>query len=166
MSNETIDYEQLVDEAMRDIIKKALKKVETLGYLPEDQHFYITFATNHPGSMVPDELLAKYPQEMTIVMQHQFWDLEVHEEYFSVVLSFDNVHHGLTVPYKSLIGFADPTVRFGLQFKRFDDANNKKAKSSKSSGKSGSKKKSKQGSEEAGDSSNSNIVSLDSFRKH
>jgi len=110
-----IDYGVLVDEAMHFVVRKTLNLVQEHG-LPEDHHFFITFETTHPGVMISDELREKYEEEMTIVVQHQFWDLEVTEEYFSIVLSFDAVKQNLTIPFDALISFADPSVKFGLQF--------------------------------------------------
>jgi len=110
-----IDYAKLIDSAMHYVVKKVLDEVNANG-LPGEHHFFITFKTEAPGVMIDDVLKEKYPDEMTIVLQHQYQDLEITDEYFSVVLSFDHVKHNLTVPFNSLISFVDPSVKFGLQF--------------------------------------------------
>lgn len=115
MTTDFLDYGKMIDEAMHYVVRKSLTLVEKHG-LPEDHHFYITFDTCHPGVMISKELKARYPEEMTIVVQHQFWDLEITDKNFSIVLSFNNVKQSLTVPYDALISFADPSVKFGLQF--------------------------------------------------
>ena len=89
--------------------------------LPGAHHFYVTFETDHPGVEIPDHLRARYPDEMTIVLQHQFWGLEVEEERFAVTLSFNDRHERLTVPLEAVTAFADPAVKFGLRFERQDD---------------------------------------------
>lgn len=112
---ELIDYPGFIDEAMRGVVRKALRQVAESG-LPGDHHFYISFATEHPGVRVSPALKTRYPKEMTIVIQFQFWDLTVEDEGFSVTLSFNNVPEKLVVPFAALIAFADPSVKFGLQF--------------------------------------------------
>lgn len=111
----TLDYAELIDDAMHYVVKKVLKKVQAEG-LPGDHHFFITFKTGASGVMISDELRAKYPDEMTIVIQHQFYDLEINDDNFSIVLSFDHIKQNLTIPFSSLISFVDPSVKFGLQF--------------------------------------------------
>jgi hypothetical protein len=105
----------MVEDALRGVVGKALSQVAKRG-LPGDHHFYITFRSDDPGVQIPDHLRQRYPSEMTIVLQHQFWGLEVGEEAFSVTLTFSDVPERLTVPYAALVAFADPSVRFGLQF--------------------------------------------------
>ncbi len=115
-NDDLLDYGRLIDEAMHDIVRRTLVLVSQHG-LPGNHHFYITFLTSYPGVMISDELRERYPEEMTIVVQHQFWDMEIEEDRFSLVLSFDNVKQNLTVPFDALISFADPSVKFGLQFR-------------------------------------------------
>jgi hypothetical protein len=112
-----LPYEEWTQAALRQVIVRALAHVAEHG-LPGGHHFYITFRTDHPSSVVPKRLRARYPQEMTIVLQHQFWDLTVDEAAgeFSVGLSFGGVPTVLHVPFAAVTGFADPHVRFGLQF--------------------------------------------------
>ena len=110
-----IRYDLMVQEALRHVIKEALTLAANDG-LPGEHHYYITFSTTHPGVEMPDSLRGQYPDEMTIVLQHQFWQLDVGETKFSVTLSFSGIPQTLTVPYTAVTAFADPHVRFGLQF--------------------------------------------------
>ena len=161
---EVIDYGILIDGAMQQIVRKALVIAEKQG-LPGEHHFYITFDTDFPGVMIPDTLLKRYPEEMTIVMQHQYWDLEVEEDRFSIVLSFDNVRHSLTVPFASLTAFADPSVKFGLQFRHSGMVQKTKAEKADESKEGGKKSAKKTKTKEATLTPKDNVVSLDSFRK-
>lgn len=111
-----LDYEDMTQESLRSVVRLALMQVEKDG-LPGDHHFYITFQTDYPGVELPGHLLAQYPEEMTIVLQHQFWDLEVLEECFLVTLSFKDAYARLTIPFQSIMTFLDPSVKFGLKFK-------------------------------------------------
>lgn len=113
-SMDPLDYTELVDDAMRGVVKRALWIAREDG-LADNHHFYVSFNTNYPGVMISPDLRAQYPDDMTIVLQHQFWDLEVGDDRFSVMLSFNNVPERLVVPYEALTAFADPSVRFGLQ---------------------------------------------------
>lgn len=152
-----IEYGRLIDESMRGIVRKALCIVEKHG-LKGDHHFFITFQTKFPGVMISDRLLEKYPEEMTIIIQHQFWELEIEEKNFSIVLSFDNVHESLQIPFEALVSFADPSVKFGLQFRKVPVSTEKKeAKTSKKTVKNKKEEKPADGT--------NNIVVLDSFRK-
>ena len=120
MQDYFIDYAKFVDEAMRDVVRKALDMAQD-NQLPGEHHFYITFRTNHEDCSLPQAVLNRYPQEMTIVLQHQFWDLIPGEYGFSVSLSFDGKPSNLYIPYNALISFADPSVNFGLQFHVIQD---------------------------------------------
>lgn len=115
--NITIPYTDLIDSAMRGVIRQVLRQVEKTG-LPGESHFYITFFTEYPGVQVSDTLKSRYPNEMTIVMQHQFWDFAVEDDLFRVTLSFGGTPEPLTVPFAALIAFADPSTKFGLQFQK------------------------------------------------
>jgi len=112
-----LPYEQWTETALRHVVVQAIEHVAANG-LPGNHHFYVTFRTDHPGVAIPQRLRAKYPQEMTIVLQHQFWDLKMEREagLFSVGLSFGGVPATLTIPLDAVIGFADPHVRYGLRF--------------------------------------------------
>lgn len=110
-----IDYEALAQEAMRGVVRAVLEQVARTGLLG-DHHFYIAFNTHAPGVSVSRRLKEKYPVEMTIVLQHRFWDLEVGDERFEVKLTFDGVPELLVVPFKAVKVFYDPSVPYGLQF--------------------------------------------------
>lgn len=110
-----IEYATLVEEALRGVVREVLSRLAR-GEIGAPHHYYITFRTTFPGVVLPDHLLARYPHEITIVLQYQFWDLEVGEDAFSVTLSFNDVLHRLTVPFRAIRIFADPAVEFGLQF--------------------------------------------------
>ena len=112
-----LPYEAWVENAMRHVVAQALAHVAENG-LPGEHHFYLTFRTDHPGVVIPPRLRAQYPQEMTIVLQHQFWDLKMDQEagLISVGLSFGGVPASLTIPLEAVVGFADPHVRYGLRF--------------------------------------------------
>lgn len=114
-----LPYDSWTEEALRHVVVRALKHIGAEG-LPGEHHFYVTFRTDHPGVVIPPRLRAQYPQEMTIVLQHQFWDLRVDEEagMFTVGLSFGGVPATLAVPLGAVTAFADPHVRFGLRFQQ------------------------------------------------
>ena len=120
MADDELRYDQMVEDALRGVVRAALTRVESDG-LPGEHHFYITFRTDGPGVDIPDTLKEDYPTEMTIVLQHQFWELKVEPESFQVTLSFSNVPQRLVVPFESIVSFADPSVRFGLQFDLDED---------------------------------------------
>jgi hypothetical protein len=109
------NYPKMVDQALRGVVRTALKRVQEQG-LRGNHHMYVSFLTHFPGVVVADYLRDKYPKEMTIVLQHQFWDLEIGEDSFDLTLSFNKVPERLTIPFEAMTGFADPSVQFGLQF--------------------------------------------------
>ena len=109
------DYEQLVQESLRSVVRESLMQVARSG-LPGNHHFYISFRTDYPGVDLPDYLLEQYPEEITIVLQYEFWDLEVEEDSFFVTLCFNDIHERLTIPLQAIVSFVDPSVKFGLQF--------------------------------------------------
>lgn len=115
MAKEQLRYDRMVENALRGVVREALNVASERG-LPGNHHFYISFRTNHPAVIIPDYLRAQYPGEMTIVLQYQFFGLDVEEDKFSVTLSFNNVHERLIVPYIAVTTFADPSVNFALQF--------------------------------------------------
>ncbi len=121
MSNHQIDYDQMVQQALLDVVRKLLGETAKHG-LPGNHHFYIAFKTDFPGVSIPGHLKAKHPEEMTIVLQNQFWDLEVQENQFSVGLSFNQKLETLVIPFAAVTGFLDPSVEFGLQFQHQTDA--------------------------------------------
>lgn len=169
-NGEILRYDKMVESALRGVVRQAVEEVMKHG-LPGDHHFYITFMTDYPGVSIPDYLRDRYPGEMTIVLQYQFYDLSVDKEKMSVTLSFNNVPERLTIPLGAISIFADPSVNFALQFQPLgddsddldfdldeedDDGDDDGSGGGKGKGK---KKKSK------GDSQTGEVVSLDQFRK-
>jgi hypothetical protein len=117
--NDRFHYDALVDDALRGVVRRVLRQVADKG-LPGSHHFYISFRSGDPGVQLPPYLRAKYPEEMTIVLQHQYWDLILTEEFFEVTVSFNKQQERIKGPFTALSAFADPSVRFGLQFDRKD----------------------------------------------
>jgi hypothetical protein len=115
MSTDLIRYDLLAQEALRGVVRRVLEDVARTG-VPGEHHFYISFNTEYPGVRISPRLREKYPEEMTVILQHQFWDLVVSDHGFEVGLSFSNVPEKLYVPYDSITGFFDPSVKFGLKF--------------------------------------------------
>lgn len=161
MANEDdiLRYDKMVEQALRGVVRQAVEEVKADG-LPGDHHFYITFQTDYPGVSIPDYLRDRYPGEMTIVLQYQFYDLGVDKDKMKVTLSFNNVPEQLVVPLGAITIFADPSVNFALQFQPMgedgepepepdDDGEDEKGGDTKGD------KKSKTGE----------VVSLDQFRK-
>jgi uncharacterized protein len=120
MSDETpeslIPYDEIVQDALRAVVGRVLGEVEQTGGLPGEHHFYITFKTRAPGVSIPRHLMERFPDEMTIVIQHRFWDLKVEDDAFSVGLSFGGVPSTLHVPFAAVTQFHDPAVMFELTF--------------------------------------------------
>jgi uncharacterized protein len=114
MAQDHIRYDILTQEALRGVVRKVLSEVARTG-LPGDHHFFISFLTKAPGVRLSQRLLDQYPNDMTIVLQNQFWDLKVGEALFEVGLSFDDKPEALVVPFTAIKGFFDPSVQFGLQ---------------------------------------------------
>lgn len=114
-STDHIRYDVLARDAMRGVLRRVLTDAAKQG-LPGDHHFYITFLTQAEGVKLSDRLMAQYPEEMTIILQHQFWDLTVTEDRFEVGLSFGGVPERLVIPFGAIKSFLDPSVQFGLQF--------------------------------------------------
>jgi uncharacterized protein len=110
----------MVENALRSVVRDALTLTAEHG-LPGAHHFYVTFRSAYPGVEIPDYLAAQYPHEMTIVLEHQFWGLEVDDHQFSVTLSFRNQAERLVVPLAAITAFADPSVKFGLEFRSEPD---------------------------------------------
>ncbi|MEN3749897.1 ClpXP protease specificity-enhancing factor SspB [Sphingomonas sp. HF-S3] len=111
-----IPYDEIVQEALRAVVGRVLGTVAQTQALPGSHHFYITFRTHAPGVDIPQRLIERFPDEMTIVLQHRFWDLRVDDEKFSVGLSFNQVPSTLTIPFSAITGFQDPAVHFELRF--------------------------------------------------
>jgi hypothetical protein len=116
MSVDHIRYDLLTQQALRAVVRRVLSDVAKTGSLPGEHHFYITFDTRAPGVKLSSRMREQYPEEMTVVLQHQFWDLAVSDAHFEVALSFNGVSEKLQVPFEAIKGFFDPSVQFGLQF--------------------------------------------------
>lgn len=111
-----IGYEALSQAAMRGVVREALRRAKVNGGLPGEHHFYISFRTRAPGVKIAPHLVQRFPEEMTIVIQHQFWDMEVHDGHFEVVLKFSGVPQHLSIPLAAITRFVDPSVNFGIAF--------------------------------------------------
>lgn len=142
----------MVEAALRGVVREALARAAAKG-LPGAHHFYITFRTRFPGVALPDYLGQQYPDEMTVVLEHQFWDLDVSEACFSVTLSFQNKPERLVIPFDAITAFADPAVKFGLQFQETPD-NSGAAQAEPAAAKA-----------EAAAEKPGEVVALDAFRK-
>lgn len=116
MAQDHIRYDILAQDALRSVIRKVLSEVAATGHLPGDHHFFITFLTGAPGVRISQHLKSKYPEHMTIVIQHQFWDLKVTESLFEIGLSFSDTPEKLVIPFNAIRGFYDPSVSFELEF--------------------------------------------------
>ncbi len=121
MSDDKIEYDVLALDAMRGVIRSVLQRVQKRG-MPGDHHFFISFHTLAPGVIISKRLKERYPEEMIIVIQHQFWDLQVMDDRFEVKLSFNNVPERLVIPFSAVRRFHDPSVDFGFNLQVFDPA--------------------------------------------
>jgi hypothetical protein len=121
MATDHIRYDVLVQDALRGVLRRVLTDAAAQG-LPGEHHFFITFLSKAEGVKLSPRLLAQYPEEMTIILQHQFWDLVVSEDRFEVGLSFGGIPERLVVPFNAIKSFFDPSVQFGLQFEAADAA--------------------------------------------
>jgi hypothetical protein len=115
MADSYIDYDFKVQNALRGVVRSVLIDTEKEG-LAGEHHFYIAFKTQAEGVMIPDHLISRFPDEMTIVLQHKYWGLKVFEDYFEIGLSFNQTPEHLTIPFAAVTGFVDPSVQFALQF--------------------------------------------------
>jgi len=120
MADTYIDYDAKVQNALRGVVKTVLKETEEDG-LMGDHHFYVAFKTQAEGVDIPAHLVSRFPDEMTIVVQHKFWGLKVHPDYFEIGLSFNQKPEHLTIPFAAVVGFVDPSVQFALQFHNESD---------------------------------------------
>ena len=171
-SEDDLHYDVMVENALRGVVRQALAQVAEHG-LPGEHHFYVTFRTDHPGVVMPDSLKERYPREMTIVLQHQFWDLQVGDDAFQVTLTFNNVSEQLSIPFEAIAAFADPSVRFGLQFDAGEDddgegggheqASNYEGEAGETGGDAGASGASQGDGDDSG--GDDNVVTLDRFRK-
>lgn len=148
----TIDYGNLMHRAMRGLIQEVLRGVQAEGTLPGEHHFFITFDTTHPGVEMAEWLGARYPGDMTVVMQHWFDNLEVGDEGFSVTLNFGDAPEPLYIPYDAIKTFVDPSVEFGLRFETQEEADEDETAEMEEDA-------------EEEPQRDAEVVSLDSFRK-
>lgn len=161
----TLRYDKMVENALRGVVKQAIEEVRDNG-LPGEHHFYITFITDHPGVEIPDYLRERYPGEMTIVLQYQFYDLDVTDEYMTVTLSFNNVPETLKIPLGAISIFADPSVNFALQFQPMDESEHGEDNLLDSmSEEIESQERSSSGKKADEEEKKGEVVSLDQFRK-
>lgn len=152
-------YDKMVERALRNVVKESVEEVIEHGLI-NDHHFYITFLTDYQGVEIPDYLMERYPGEMTIVLQYQFHDLEVNDEFMAVTLSFNNVPEKLKIPLASITIFADPSVNFALQFQPVEQDGDGGYEDEPSETPSNKEKEDKGKSDNKGE-----VVSLDQFRK-
>lgn len=175
MVKDYIGYQTLTDAALRGVVCETLRRAEKQG-LVGSHHFYITFKTAYPGVDIPDFLHEQYPDEMTIILQHQFWGLKVTDEFFEVSLSFRKIPTSLKIPFAALAAFADPGVQFGLQFRGEDNGEAKPPgpialstsaapKDVKEKAKPAAKPGPLPESAASADASPGEVVSLDAFRR-
>lgn len=115
-----IGYEALTQAAMRGVVREAIRQAAGNNTPPGEHHFYITFRSKAPGVKMADELVERFPDEMTIVIQHQYWDLEVHDGHFEIILKFNGVPQHLSIPFAAMTRFVDPAVNFGINFEKVD----------------------------------------------
>lgn len=120
MTEDLMRYDVLTQEALRGVIRKILDEVATAG-LPGDHHFFISFETTYPGVRLSNRMRERYPETMTIVIQHSFWDLKTTDTYFEIDLSFNEIRERLRIPFAAVQSFFDPAVKFGLQFEVPED---------------------------------------------
>jgi hypothetical protein len=151
-------YEALAQDALRGVIRSALERAAGPGGIPGAHHFYITFKTRARGVSVPPDVIAKYPDEMTVVLQHQYWDLAVEPDLFSVMLKFGGMPKVLTVPYTAVTRFYDPSVQFLLQFESPEIESEPVTDIAPQQGRTPTPKP-------EGDDDGPKVVSLDQFRK-
>lgn len=163
MADDLIGYDQLMQDALRSVVRASLTVAADPRGLPGKHHFYITFRTHGAGVIIPEHLSNRYPDEMTIVLEHQFWDLEVFPDRFRVILKFSGQPHPIVIPFSQVTRFFDPSVKFGLQFESHQE------EARMASGDDGAAMM--QSAPPASDaqqqqpSANGAVVSLDAFRK-
>jgi len=154
-------YDKMVETALRGVVREALARTAASG-LPGTHHFYISFKTHYPGVQIPDSLIAEYPEEMTIVLENQFWELVVEEQRFAVTLSFKSRPERLSIPFEAVTSFTDPSVKFGLQFQPGEAMATPSPPVPAAVKPADDKKKADKGDKSA---KTAEVVTLDSFRK-
>jgi len=162
VADDMIGYDALMQDALRGVVRAALQEAANPRGLPGKHHFYITFRTHAPGVVIPEQLRARYPDEMTIVLEHQFWDLEVYADRFRVILKFSGQPHPITIPLSAITRFFDPSVKFGLQF---EQPHNDEARMASGDTASPSAQPQQARAQDAAPPQDNSVVSLDAFRK-
>ena len=158
MTEDVLRYDLMIEAALRDVVRESLTLAAENG-LPGEHHFYITFLTTFPGVQIPPHLRKQYPEEMTIVLQYQFFGLKIEDDCLQVTLSFNNVKEKLLVPIGAITTFADPSVNFALQFQTGGDDDDDDGGDEPPNG-TDDKKKDSPADEKRGE-----VISLDMFRK-
>ena len=158
-----LNYSDIVKNALKGVLREVLTATQNEG-LPDPHHFYINFDTTHPEVVISKQLLNLYPKEMQIVIQHQYWNLQVEENYFRITLSFNGVKEELTIPFSSIKNFSDPYAEFSLQFDNNSQnkVNDEEDSNQINSPLDSSEEKNKINKEKE---TNKNVITLDSFRK-
>jgi hypothetical protein len=159
-----IGYHALTQAAGLAVVRATLQKVAKLGHLPAEHHFYITFRTRTQGVQMADYLKDRFPEEMTIVIQHQYWEFEVHDDRFEIILKFAGVPQHLRIPFAAISRFFDPSVNFGFQFEA-NEAVAREFAEMKSLPESNPAAASPAPQTQEGDAAPSTVVSLDAFRR-
>ena len=169
MSQDHIRYDILAQDALRGVIRKVLAEVAATGSLPGEHHFFITFLTGAPGVRISQHLKSKYAEQMTIVIQHQFWDMKVNDSQFEIGLSFSDTPEKLVIPFNAIRGFYDPSVNFELEFDVAvfeDEQTDAEITAWPATSEADSEKKTPaEPASPDGDKPRASVVSLDSFRK-
>ena len=170
MTDDIIRYDVLAQDALRGVMRKVLSEVQKTG-LPGNHHFFITFVTDAPGVRISSRLREKYPEQMTIVVQHQYWDLKVSETGFEIGLSFSDVPERLLVPFAAIKGFYDPSVNFELEFDveieglELADGSPQIASAAAPQANEPDTGPDEEADDEDGEPQTADVVSLDAFRK-
>jgi uncharacterized protein len=168
MSQDHIRYDILAQDALRGVIRKVLAEVAATGSLPGEHHFFITFLTGAPGVRISQQLKSKYAEQMTIVVQHQFWDMKVTESHFEIGLSFSDTPEKLVIPFNAIRGFYDPSVNFELEFDvpAFEEELNDAEVTAWPASSSGDlENKPAEAAPADAEKAGASVVSLDAFRK-
>ncbi len=159
-----INYDYLVQESLRKVVQNCVKDASEKG-LPGNHHFYISFQTVYPGVQIPEYLIEEYPDEITIVLQHEYWDLSVDEEGFEVTLCFNDIHETVYVPFGAIVNFVDPSVKFGLEFTPAECNEGFGIPTQKTTSKKVRALSSVKPDVVKGDEDGGNVIALDIFRK-
>ena len=165
MAQDHIRYDILAQDALRGVIRKVLTEVAATGRLPGDHHFFITFLTGAPGVRISQHLKSKYNEQMTIVVQHQFWDLKVTDPQFEIDLSFSDSPERLVIPFNAIRGFYDPSVNFELEFEVPLTEEDETSAEITAIPVEAIAKTSEPAKEDGEEKKEGSVVSLDSFRK-